>query len=315
MQPPSEEPHDITSAKPASHVHMVRVEGGVLMASRPYTPEEHEAAVAIVSTAVLGVHPEQLPPPFVGWIPGFSWAKVGSAPDPFGDSLPLDPETPPSTGAQVRLSAIVAGWVFFQVKTAERTIRCDLDPWFDTLTPLVRVAQALRDGGFPWIVSENRMRIVTRPVPESPSALRLIVLDWDQSQIHAVVERADLLSQWRQMLDAIAEAEHLAHTGVLHAVLPGTVVHDQADDEWERLVAAGVHSRGDEEAEAVFVGTYIARRIRLTTRQRAYVEAERQMLRTWVIPEEWPSLVGPDNCDEEEVEILLDDAADTPGQE
>ncbi|RKK04660.1 hypothetical protein EBE87_23215 [Pseudoroseomonas wenyumeiae] len=301
--------------QPANHVLMVRVDDGMLMASRPCTPEERDAAVAVVSAAILGVRPDQLPPPFIGWMPAISWAKVGTAPDPFGDTLPRNLKTPPNEGAQVRLSAIRAGSVFFQVKTASRTIRCDLDPWFDTLTPLVRVAQILRDGGFPWIVSEDRIRIVTRPVPEAPTALRLLVLDWQCSEIHAVVERAAFLAQWRQMLEAIADTEHLAHRGVLHGELPDTVVHEQADAAWQRLVAAGTPDDEDDEAEALFVGAYIARRIRLTPRQQAYMAAERQMLRTLVIPEEWPPLVGPDGRDEEEVEILLDDAADAPGRE
>jgi hypothetical protein len=93
--------------------------------------------------------------------------------------VPLNPETPPSEGAQVRLSAIRAGSVFFQVETAVRTIRCDLDLWFDTLTPLVRFAQILRDGGCPWMASEDHIRIATRPVPEAPTALHLLVLDWE----------------------------------------------------------------------------------------------------------------------------------------
>jgi hypothetical protein len=76
--------------------------------------------------------------------------------------------------------------------------------------------------------------------------------------------------------------------------------------QWRRLVAAGTPDDEDDEAEAVFVGSYIARRIRLTPRQQAYMAAERQMMRTLVIPEEWPALVGPDGRDEEEVEILLD---------
>jgi hypothetical protein len=122
--------------------------------------------------------------------------------------------------------------------------------------------------------------------------------------VQAVVDRTVWLQQWYALFAVIADAEHLAHKGLVHADLPDTVVHQQAEAEWQSLCLTDVPD--DEEGESAFTGAYIARRIRLTTRQKAYVAAQREMLQTLVIPATWPSLIGPDGRDEEEVEILLD---------
>jgi len=306
MPAPSEASHPLPSAEPPRPTtHEVRVAGGVFIASRPCTLAERQDAQAMVTRVLVGLDAGPLPPPFVTWELRLFWAFCEPHPDPYHEGQPVEAAALTETAVQVRLSSIAAGWIIFDISAGEQTVRCFLDPYLQgQLSDLVRFAQLLQDRAFPFLWCNDHHQIITRPVAGTLDGSPLLALDVANQDIQVIVDRRVLLAQWRAFCTAIAEAEHLAHKGVLHSSLPSTVVDDQADAAWQRLVAAGTPN--DEEARELFTGTYIARRIRLTTRQKAYVEAERQMLRTLVIPAEWPSLIGPDGHDEEAVEILAE---------
>lgn len=305
MQPPSDEPLIPTSAElQAQTTHEVRVNGGIFVASRPCTPAERDAAQRMVTRRLVGLDAGPLLPPFISWKLDLFWCVCAAHPDPDHDLHRTTDEATTVTAVQLRLSAITAGWIIFDIMTDKQVVRCFLDPFLnDQLSDLVRFAQLLRDGAFPLLRCENRISLITRPVVGAPEGSSWLALDANWGTVQAIVDRSAWLEQWRALLTAIADTEHLAHTGLLSPDIPDTVVHDQATAEWQSLYLTGVPD--NEEAEAVFTGAYIARRIRLTTRQRAYVAAQREMLRTMVIPATWPSLVGPDGRDEEKLQILL----------
>lgn len=212
---------------------------------------------------------------------------------PMEEAFPRLPGSPVRSTVSISLDLICHG-IHWSVEAGGGKIRSFIHEMDDSLTLWVRFVQILESGGTPHATLCNLgpTDVVTQPESE-PGLCRLHILDYQDEEIEkidVVVERAELIREFRKFLTAIADHPCLAHSYLCCGEFPDDLYEaasEAAEAEGEAALKEGRFQPDDWVAECDFVERRIAMHLSLTENLAPVVKKYQDMLRTLVIPDGW----------------------------
>lgn len=216
---------------------------------------------------------------------------------PVEEPLPRLPGSPVQSEVTITLRSIMYGWINLLVES--RGLRLDLSicELGDSLVSLARFVGILVAGGAPHAALANRATshwiVQDHDIPGRCRFYLNVSQEQQHCAIDAVVEREQLVTQFRNLTAAIADHPHLAHQFLCWGQHSDAYEKeaDAAEFEWRRGIHEGRYP-DDHEAWERFELEWIAARVPLLVESRKYADRYKAMLRTLEIPKEWLETSG-----------------------